>query len=174
MDSSRYFVIKVVAPSPPGQANVQARIAFLGLGFADRSPAFDFQVALQDFANHQSAGQPLPHPSLQTTSLHGSPQAVPAKQVSIAGPTADYALKDGQTIHIRLGNQKQGPNVAGSPQLQPQQSRGSRREPVPQDLLSMESNTSASARTGQSTELPRQDLATFAAMLGPPPSRRTT
>jgi hypothetical protein len=66
-DSSRYFAIRVVDGS---------RQATLGLGFPDRSMAFEFNIALQDYKKH---AKPL-----------------------VAKPIKDYSLKPGQSIHVNV------------------------------------------------------------------------
>ncbi len=75
IDSSRYFVLKVVDQNT-------GKHAFLGIGFPERSSAFDFQIALQDFtrSNHE------------------------VKKSKADGPKLDFSLKQGQTISINLGN----------------------------------------------------------------------
>ncbi|KAJ3320579.1 Vacuolar protein-sorting-associated protein 27 [Boothiomyces sp. JEL0866] len=78
LDSSRYFVIKVV--SPTGQ------YAYVGLGFQERSFAFDMNVALQD---HQKRAR-----------NKGVVQEQPKFE------TIDYSLKEGQKIEINLSGFK--------------------------------------------------------------------
>ncbi|RKP39073.1 adaptin ear-binding coat-associated protein 1 NECAP-1 [Dimargaris cristalligena] len=75
LDSSRYFVIKV---------QNQDQHAFIGLGFQDRSEAFDFNVVLQDYRKQGQADEQL------------------TKEVDTK-PKVDYSLKEGQTISINLG-----------------------------------------------------------------------
>ncbi|KAJ3269700.1 Vacuolar protein-sorting-associated protein 27 [Terramyces sp. JEL0728] len=74
LDSSRYFVIKVVAPT--------GQYAFVGLGFQERSYAFDMNVALQD---HQ-----------KRVNNKGAIQEQPKFE------SIDYSLKEGQKIEISL------------------------------------------------------------------------
>ncbi|KAK9451806.1 uncharacterized protein V1518DRAFT_409591 [Limtongia smithiae] len=86
VDSSRFFVIRVV-DGP--------RHAYLGMGFAERNEAFDFNIALQDFRRHSD-------PEAENNSKFGS--GVPSSNAEM--PQADYALKDGETITISLGGRK--------------------------------------------------------------------
>ncbi|KAI9292452.1 adaptin ear-binding coat-associated protein 1 NECAP-1 [Neoconidiobolus thromboides FSU 785] len=72
LDSSRYFVIRV---------EDQGRHAYLGLGFEDRSEAFDFNVTLQDFIRHKT-------------------NETEDKALNL--PAVDYSLKEGQTISLNL------------------------------------------------------------------------
>ncbi|EFJ12084.1 hypothetical protein SELMODRAFT_91405 [Selaginella moellendorffii] len=78
LDSSRYFVLKV--------DDGRGRHAFLGLGFSERSDAFDFNVALSDFDKHaarRGGGEQHSQHSPSDTSL-------------------DLRLKEGETIKINV------------------------------------------------------------------------
>ncbi|GAO49538.1 DUF1681-domain-containing protein [Saitoella complicata NRRL Y-17804] len=82
LDSSRYFVVTV---------EDAGRRAWLGLGFSERSEAFDFNVALQDFARHSKP-------------VTSTPSASAAKKDVPPPPPKDYSLKEGQTINISIGD----------------------------------------------------------------------
>lgn len=81
IDSSRYFVLRVIGPS--GQH------AFIGMGFLERNDAFDFWACILDFAERLKAEEPRPEgPPVQldlqfkegqTISLGASSQPKPAK-----------------------------------------------------------------------------------------------
>ncbi|CDO56977.1 hypothetical protein DV451_001079 [Geotrichum candidum] len=71
-DSGRYFAVRVVNGT---------QSAVLGLGFKDRSEAFEFNLALQDFRKHASAGDDAGL-ELQDTNK--------------------FSLKEGQKIHINI------------------------------------------------------------------------
>ncbi|XP_053307923.1 adaptin ear-binding coat-associated protein 2 [Spea bombifrons] len=81
-DSSRYFVICVEDGS--------GRRAFLGVGFADRGDAFDFNVALQD------------HFKWVKQQTEFAKQA----QNPDSGPKLDLGFKEGQTIKLNIANIK--------------------------------------------------------------------
>lgn len=78
LDSSRFFAIRVSDPS--------GNKATLGIGFEERSEAFDFGIALGD--------------ERRVLGLDG--QTAPVKKS--AEPVKDYGLKDGESIHIELGS----------------------------------------------------------------------
>ncbi|KAI7854720.1 hypothetical protein BDC45DRAFT_507952 [Circinella umbellata] len=93
LDSSRYFVLKI---------EHEGRHAFIGMGFQERSDAFDFNVALQDF----------------TKQIHAEKKAAERAAHADTLPKKDYSLKEGQTISINIGNvgAKRGnrPNTSSS------------------------------------------------------------
>lgn len=76
MDSSRYFVVRVIQPGTK-------KTAFLGFGFEDRNDAFDFNAALIDFKTRNDEPE--------TEGLPG-----------ISGEKVDYSLKEGQKITVGL------------------------------------------------------------------------
>ncbi|KAJ3123388.1 hypothetical protein HK098_001932 [Nowakowskiella sp. JEL0407] len=78
LDSSRYFVLKIVDPG-------SKKHAFIGLGFVERSFAFDFNVALQDH--------------VRRVRNEKEPEATPSN-----APKLDLSLKEGATISINIGN----------------------------------------------------------------------
>lgn len=75
-DSSRYFVLRI--------EDDQGRHAFIGMGFTERSQAFDFNVAISDFKNQVTRQK-------QATS----------GQIPDA-PHVDYSLKQGEKIRVDL------------------------------------------------------------------------
>ncbi|ETW86177.1 hypothetical protein HETIRDRAFT_407887 [Heterobasidion irregulare TC 32-1] len=83
LDSSRYFVVRV---------EDSGRKAYIGMGFAERSDSFDFNVALQDYTKRYKARLNPPSP---TSEDQPSPH-IPA------GPKKDYSLKEGQTFSISI------------------------------------------------------------------------
>lgn len=83
LDSSRYFVVRI---------EDAGKKAYIGLGFAERTDSFDFNVALQDYSKrHRAALHPL-----HTDAEEGPSPHVPA------GPKKDYSLKDGETFTIAI------------------------------------------------------------------------
>jgi len=77
IDSSRYFVIKI----KDGE-----RHAFVGMGFTDRSDAFDFNATLQDHQNY----------------VKNKKDIEIARKNYDNQPKKDYSLKQGLTISIPL------------------------------------------------------------------------
>ncbi|KAI9152086.1 Adaptin ear-binding coat-associated protein 2 [Paramyrothecium foliicola] len=104
-DSSRFFAVSVRDP--------QGRKAMLGIGFEDRSDAFDLSVALQEARR-----------GLGWEGEQSQQQAAAKKEEE----TKDYSLKKGETITINLGGTSFGRRR--TEQQQQQSSASSSQSPV--------------------------------------------
>jgi len=89
-DSSRYYVIKIEDGS--------GRHAFIGMGFTERSDAFDFSAALQDHKKYQNQRKEA---------------EVNAKKAATQ-PKVDYSLKEGQKIHVEFKTAKKSSSTTSS------------------------------------------------------------
>ncbi|GAB9470369.1 hypothetical protein Gpo141_00007616 [Globisporangium polare] len=78
VDSSRYFVLRCVDQNT-------GRHAFIGIAFENRSDAFDFNVAMDDFNKELQREQIAAEESLKAPSA-----------------TKDYSLKQGEKIKIKI------------------------------------------------------------------------
>lgn len=86
LDSSRFFAVTVVG---------EGRKAVLGMGFEERSEAFDFSIALQD--------------ARRVLGFEANPNAPPkssSKKAPVEEVKRDFSLKEGETISINLGGLK--------------------------------------------------------------------
>ncbi|CRG84327.1 hypothetical protein PISL3812_01624 [Talaromyces islandicus] len=90
LDSSRFFVLRVVG---------EGRKATLGIGFEDRSDAFDFGVALQE--------------ARKLTASSSSNPASSASEQTTEAPK-DYSLKPGQTISVNTTRRRPAADLSES------------------------------------------------------------
>ncbi|XP_071725317.1 uncharacterized protein [Rutidosis leptorrhynchoides] len=87
IDSSRYFVLRV-------EENIGGRVrhAFIGLGFRERTEAYDFQAALHDhmkYLNKMKTAEEMEQQYHKNTS------------------SVNYSLKDGETLKLQIKNPSQ-------------------------------------------------------------------
>ncbi|CAI7777713.1 unnamed protein product [Closterium sp. NIES-53] len=121
IDSSRFFVLRIEdsSPPPPSASAASAasassskggkpaaaaapvvRHAFIGLGFRERTAAYDFQAAVYDHVQYVQKQQ----------------EARRMGRTYDSRPAADYRLKDGQTLHLDLKTPARAkPSTAGLP-----------------------------------------------------------
>lgn len=91
MDSSRYFVLRC-------EDRASKRVAYVGIGFRERSTAFDFKAALDDFARSQER-------SRRAAALHQDDEGgeEDGQEMVAAGRVKqikDLSLQEGKKIHI--------------------------------------------------------------------------
>lgn len=84
LDSSRFFAVRVADGS---------RKATLGIGFEERSEAFDFGVSLQEVRKHTESA------TAATKSKSKGSALTELANVE----KKDYSLKEGETISITIG-----------------------------------------------------------------------
>ncbi|EHK96730.1 putative Adaptin ear-binding coat-associated protein 1 [Glarea lozoyensis 74030] len=101
LDSSRFFAVRVQGEG--------GRKAVLGIGYEERSEAFDFSVALQEV--RKTLG-------IEDDGKSGGKKPVKQKEPEVK---KDFSLKEGETITVNLGGKgrrhnpiPQSPNVGGS------------------------------------------------------------
>ncbi|KAK3623098.1 hypothetical protein LTR56_021768 [Elasticomyces elasticus] len=92
-DSSRFFAVRV-----QGERGMKAT---LGIGFEDRSPAFDFSIALTE--TRKALG-------MDGAGSSGAPGKAKAEQES----KVDFSLKEGEKIHIQVGSKGRRPAPSNS------------------------------------------------------------
>ncbi|EIE20896.1 NECAP endocytosis associated 2, isoform CRA_b, partial [Coccomyxa subellipsoidea C-169] len=83
-DSSRYFVLRLVDATTK-------RHAFIGMGFTDRTEAFDFNVALSDHEKYIRRAK-----EVQAAAKDDAPSG--ASEASSLYKKQDLSLKEGETI----------------------------------------------------------------------------
>jgi hypothetical protein len=106
LDSSRFFALRVQDPS--------GRKATLGMGFEDRSDAFDFSVALQE-ARKSLGIEP-------EADRRERERGKKKEEAEAAAAARDYSLKEGETITVSFGGSGFGRrNKAGGGQQSQQQ-----------------------------------------------------
>jgi len=94
LDSSRFFAVRVQGEG--------GRKAVLGIGFEERSEAFDFSVSLQE------ARKTL---GIEDNGKSGGIKAT--KQPEIAAEIKDFSLKEGETITVSIGGRGKGRRAIG-------------------------------------------------------------
>ncbi|KAK0589321.1 hypothetical protein LWI29_012644 [Acer saccharum] len=87
IDSSRYFVLRI-------EENIGGRLrhAFIGIGFRERTEAYDFQAALHDhmkYLNKKRTAEEMEQQFQNTSSV-------------------DYSLKEGETLRLQIKNKSFG------------------------------------------------------------------
>lgn len=151
IDSSRYFVLRI-------EDQASGKHAYIGMGFQERSEAFDFNVALQDFTKHLK-NETAPKPEF-------------------TGPKVDYSWKEGETININIGKLKKSVSTTKT-NVAPPQNQNTSTNPndfilLPPPPSSKTSTTAASNTNQQNKNNEWADFGDFVGANNSNPSNWTT
>ncbi|OXA58485.1 NECAP-like protein CG9132 [Folsomia candida] len=148
-DSSRYFVLRIIDDSA-------GRTAFIGVGFADRSNAFDLNVTLQDHFKRLKVEQDIekekdaPKPALDLGFKEGEKISIPTKcfkkrdqKDGNDGPSKPKTKIGGGGMGILLP-----PPPAAGPKVSPSASLNISREATPTSSPSHQPNPASSGASG--------------------------
>lgn len=91
LDSSRFFAVRVVGEG--------GRKAMLGIGFEERSDAFDFGISLQDAAKILGFAKPQD----QGADARGGRLGRAGAEKVMQEKKKDYSLKEGEMITVNIG-----------------------------------------------------------------------
>eukprot|EP00761_Pharyngomonas_kirbyi_P013950 gb/GECH01013980.1/.p1 GENE.gb/GECH01013980.1/~~gb/GECH01013980.1/.p1 ORF type:complete len:227 (+),score=76.23 gb/GECH01013980.1/:1-681(+) len=97
LDSSRYFVLRI--------EDSAGRYTYIGIGFSERTDAFDFNVALQEHKKRVDMMH-APEPDLKQT------------------PSEDYSIQDGESITVDLNVKTKGKKAKKKSKSKPSTSEG--------------------------------------------------
>ncbi|GJP48836.1 hypothetical protein CLOM_g8116 [Closterium sp. NIES-68] len=169
-DSSRYFVLKI--------DDGRGRHAFIGLGFAERNAAFDFNVALTDHEKHvlnerqradevasggaETAGEDS-QPKLDLKLKEGETIRISMKKPSSSSSTSTSS-KPSSSSSVRVGILAPPPGSSGIARLAPPGSSGSTARLAPPGTSS--SSSSRSSASGGRSAAATGGAATAAAATG--------
>ncbi|CCI43866.1 unnamed protein product [Albugo candida] len=90
VDSSRYFMIRV-------EDRATKKRVFVGIGFPERTSAFNFKAALQDYVKYQRRQMTIAAATMSLSKIDADTQ-----NASAVSQKFDYKLPQGAKIHIKL------------------------------------------------------------------------
>lgn len=147
-DSSRNFVLRLEDP-------VTKRHAFIGMNFAERSNAFDFNVSLTDFEKQAQREKEIKQLSTAANPVAQAQQTLP--EAAALYRHEDLSLKEGQHIRIEVKKKTAGDGSSFLSRLGGQQ----------------QTNNSNAAAGGIKILAPPPPQAPAATRLAPPPPAST-
>ncbi|OCK82409.1 adaptin ear-binding coat-associated protein 1 NECAP-1 [Lepidopterella palustris CBS 459.81] len=116
LDSSRFFAVRVVGEG--------GRKATLGIGFEERSDAFDFSIALQDARRVLG----MEHSSSGSAPGRKSGAGAQDKKEGGAEEKRDFSLKEGEMITVNIGGRGRRGKISEDTRAEGREGREGREE----------------------------------------------
>lgn len=109
VDSSRNFALRLVDPAT-------SRHAFIGMSFAERATAFDFNVSISEFERKQQRKVELEKSNaskVEAPTVAGAAAPLPSSDVALLYNHEDLRLKEGENIKISLKSNPSNSSKSG-------------------------------------------------------------